>query len=191
LRRLRAEFQSLKRAAQEAERQQHIFERRMNAGKFAIAGFTSSLKNLARSYLSIFAVFTGLGAAFRSIKEIDTIKASFLAASGSVNQAAVDFKYVSEVALKTGRDLTSLSRGYSQIAVAAKEACISTKEMKNIFMSAVEASTAFGLSAADTDGVIRAFVQMLSKGKITAEELRQQLGDRLPIAVPAMARALG
>src|SRR5690606_29034986 len=103
----------------------------------------------------------------------------------------VDFKYVSEVALKTGRDLTTLSRGYSQIAVAAQEAGISTKEMKNISMSAVEASTAIGLSAADTDGVIRAFVQMLSKGKITAEELRQQLGDRLPIAVPAMARALG
>ena len=32
---------------------------------------------------------------------------------------------------------------------------------------------------------------MMSKGKISSEELRRQLGERMPIAMEAMARAVG
>ena len=54
-----------------------------------------------------------------------------------------------------------------------------------------QASTYFNLSADDTNGIMLALTQMMSKGKIQAEELRGQLGERLPGALSMMARSLG
>ena len=191
LHRLRTEFTSLTRRAQEYGRELSAIRRKQTAFSFAAKGMSDSIKNLARSYLSFFAVIMAVSAAFRTMKQLDTIKSSFLAASGSIRQAGEDFQYVAELSTKLGRNLTATSRGYAQIAVAAKTAGLTLEDTKNIFEAAAEASTAFGLSADDTEGVLRAFTQMLSKGRVNAEELRQQLGDRLPVAVPLMAKALG
>lgn len=47
------------------------------------------------------------------------------------------------------------------------------------------------MSADDSNGVFLALSQMMSKGKISSEELRLQMGERLPIALQAMAKAAG
>jgi tape measure domain-containing protein len=64
-------------------------------------------------------------------------------------------------------------------------------QQRKVFESLSRASTAFSLSAQQTDGVFLALSQMMSKGKISMEELRKQMGEKLPIAVQAMAKALG
>ncbi|MBV5283400.1 MAG: tape measure protein [Paludibacter sp.] len=65
------------------------------------------------------------------------------------------------------------------------------KDQQLLFESLSRASTGFGLSADETNGVFLAITQMMGKGKIQAEELRGQLGERMPIAMQAMARAAG
>jgi len=77
------------------------------------------------------------------------------------------------------------------LAVAAKDAGLSADTTKEIFLAGAEASTAFGLTAEDTFGVFRAFTQILSKGTVSSEELKQQLGDRLPIAMSTASKAMG
>ena len=47
------------------------------------------------------------------------------------------------------------------------------------------------LSADDTQGVFTALEQIVSKGAVSAEELRGQLGERLPGAFQIAARSLG
>src|SRR5690606_22452128 len=47
------------------------------------------------------------------------------------------------------------------------------------------------LSTDELKGVYLALEQMLSKGKVTTEELRRQLGERLPGAMGIMAKAVG
>ena len=47
------------------------------------------------------------------------------------------------------------------------------------------------LSDQDTEGALRAIEQMVSKGKVSSEELRQQLGERLPGAVLLASQAMG
>ena len=47
------------------------------------------------------------------------------------------------------------------------------------------------MSADDSNGVMLALSQMMSKGKISSEELRLQMGERLPVALQAMAKAAG
>ena len=47
-----------------------------------------------------------------------------------------------------------------------------------------------GLSADQTSGVLLALQQMISKGTVQAEELRGQLGERLPGALPRSSARL-
>jgi tape measure domain-containing protein len=90
-----------------------------------------------------------------------------------------------------GVPIEDAARGFSQISVAAQAAGMSTEHSKRMFMAASEASVAYGMSAEDTAGTIRAFTQILGKQRVTAEELRGQLGDRMPNAVALMAQAAG
>ncbi|MCX4310917.1 MAG: tape measure protein, partial [Desulfovibrio sp.] len=64
-------------------------------------------------------------------------------------------------------------------------------DAERIFEGFTEASTALGLTTEQYNRVLLAIQQMISKGKISAEELRQQLGEALPKAVPIVAQALG
>ena len=59
------------------------------------------------------------------------------------------------------------------------------------FLGATKAIKATKGSAEDVRGGLTALVQMFSKGKISAEELSGQLGERFPAAVTAFAEANG
>ena len=65
------------------------------------------------------------------------------------------------------------------------------KETEDIFRSVTKASGVLGLKTDELTGVYLALEQMLSKGKVTTEELRRQLGERLPGAMGIMAAAIG
>jgi len=165
--------------------------RAFKAQTFAMNAARDSARNLARSYLSVFAAIGTAGAAGRTGIGFESIQASLLAASGSTERAAKDFEFIKDVSITLGRDLRSGAEGYQQLAVAAKDAGLSADTTKEIFLAGAEASTAFGLTAEDTFGVFRAFTQILSKGTVSSEELKQQLGDRLPIAMSTASKAMG
>jgi lambda family phage tail tape measure protein len=81
--------------------------------------------------------------------------------------------------------------GYAQVATAARANNLSLKETENIYRGIIAAGTAFGKSQQDLDAIVTATVQVLSKGKLSAEELSGQLGERLPGAVAKFAAATG
>lgn len=81
--------------------------------------------------------------------------------------------------------------GFSQVAVAARANNLTLKETETIFRGLVSAGIAFGKSQQDIDAIVRATVQVLSKGKLSAEELQGQIGERLPGAVAKFAEATG
>ncbi len=54
-----------------------------------------------------------------------------------------------------------------------------------------KAGAVLGLRTDEMSGIFLALEQMLSKGKVTTEELRRQLGERLPGAFGIMAASLG
>ncbi len=90
-----------------------------------------------------------------------------------------------------------LGMQYQQTAMAAKAFFASGKgtalegEMNRIFSSVSEAGTALSLSQDELNGIFMALGQMISKGKVQAEELRGQLGERLPGAFGLAAKAMG
>ena len=65
------------------------------------------------------------------------------------------------------------------------------EDTKTAFNGIVAAVRATGGSLADVDAALTATAQVFSKGKVSAEELRQQIGERLPGAFTLFAESMG
>ncbi|AKJ74093.1 tail length tape measure protein [Salmonella phage 35] len=108
------------------------------------------------------------------------------------SQAAInkEWEYMVGLANTLGIDITTLSQSYTKFAVSAKAVGLSLQDSKFIFESVAKAGRVFHLSQDDMEGVFRALEQMLSKGQVYAEELRGQLGERLPAAFALFAKGM-
>ncbi len=92
---------------------------------------------------------------------------------------------------RLGLNLLETAKSYMQIAAAAKGTELDGERTRDIFTAIAEASTVLQLSVDQTNGAIRAIGQIMSKGKVQAEELRGQLGERLYGAFQLAARGMG
>jgi len=79
--------------------------------------------------------------------------------------------------------------GLAQIATAARANNLTFEATESIYRGLIASNVAFGKGQEDLDAIIRATVQVLSKGKVSAEELSGQIGERLPGAVAKFAAA--
>jgi tape measure domain-containing protein len=80
-------------------------------------------------------------------------------------------------------------QGMTRLTAAVKGAGGQVSDAELVFKNVTSAIKATGGSAEDVDGAITAMVQVFSKGKVSAEELSGQLGERLPGAVTKFAEA--
>lgn len=79
--------------------------------------------------------------------------------------------------------------GITRLTAAVKGAGGPLTDATLTFRNVSAAIKATGGSSEDVKGAITAMVQVFSKGKVSAEELSGQLGERLPGAVTAFAKA--
>lgn len=160
---------------------------------------TSTLLTLQRNFFA-FASAAGVGTVgltnFLS-KMIQVSKETSRAsiALKNVSESAAAFnenqKWLLDLAKKYGVEINSLTSGFAKFKAAADISSMSLEDQRKIFESVARASVAFGLSAEDQRGVFMALSQMMSKNKVMAEELRLQLAERMPVAIQAMAKAVG
>jgi tape measure domain-containing protein len=68
---------------------------------------------------------------------------------------------------------------------------VSLNTTNAVFTSVTKAAGVLGLSSADAEASLRALGQMAAKGKVSMEELSQQLGERLPAVLSVTAKGLG
>jgi tape measure domain-containing protein len=90
-----------------------------------------------------------------------------------------------------GVELVATTTRWSRFLAAATESGLALREAENIFESMTKASSALALKTDELSSVYLALEQMLSKGKVSTEELRRQLGERLPGAMGIMAASMG
>lgn len=115
----------------------------------------------------------------------------FTAAAGSANLGGREFEYVRGISEKLGLDLLSTAESYGKFMAAIRGTSLEGEAGRKVFESVSGATSALGLSADETKGIFNALHQMMSKGKVQAEELRGQLGERLPGAFKMAADAMG
>ncbi|HGF5585453.1 tape measure protein [Escherichia coli] len=100
---------------------------------------------------------------------------------------ATDF--VKNLANNTGVDQIETLSSFAKFSAGAGDMDADQKE--SLFSNVIGTSRLMGLSTDEINGILKAFEQMASKGKIQAEELRGQLGDRMAGAFQLFARSLG
>ena len=135
---------------------------------------------------------SGLLSRFRDVaRETSRVLTALKNVSGGTKGFADNLRFVNDLAKKYGMEINTLTGNFASFTASATQANMPMDQQRKVFESLSRASTAFGLSAQQTDGVFLALSQMMGKGKISMEELRKQMGEKLPIAVQAMAKALG
>jgi tape measure domain-containing protein len=84
-----------------------------------------------------------------------------------------------------------ITRQFTKLQASVLGAGGSIEDTKVAFNGIVAAVRATGGSLQDVDSALTATAQVFSKGKVSAEELRQQIGERLPGAFTLFAESIG
>ena len=99
--------------------------------------------------------------------------------------------FIMELNQQFGVEIVSTTERWIKFLAAADQSNLSLQDSEKIFKSMTKAGAVLGLQTDELRGIYLALEQMLSKGKVTTEELRRQLGERLPGAMGIMAASMG
>jgi tape measure domain-containing protein len=117
------------------------------------------------------------------------IRLNSIAGGAIEGQKAMDDLRI--LANKLGLEFKGLANEYVNFVGAAKASGMEVSKADKIFKSMSVAIAGSGASAESAGRAMTALTQMIGKGKISAEELRGQLGEALPSAMGIMAKSLG
>jgi tape measure domain-containing protein len=110
--------------------------------------------------------------------------------SGSAENFAKNQEFLTNLINKYGLGLASATEAYKQFFTASTLAGQAQDETNRQFEAVTKAGTVLKLTTDQMQGAFMALGQMMSKGTVQAEELRGQLGERIPGAFSIMAKAL-
>lgn len=181
----------------EFERIQKRTERLGNRLTSRFRSLNKTVDRTTRGFNGLRAAFGALGVGLlvrqmvRAEQSLQAIESSFNVAAGSAEGAAQMMQFVTSEADRLGLALEPTAKAFSSLAAAAKGTALEGEGSRQIFIGVSEAMTALGRTSADTEGALTAIEQIISKGNVSAEELRGQLGERLPGAFQIAARSIG
>lgn len=153
----------------------------------AVRGLRGALTQLGLA----FGVFDAVRYIFDAQVKLDSLNLSLKNVSGSAIEYNKNFEFLIKMSKSYGQDLLVLMDTYKSFIASTNSSNLSLQERKRIYESIIKSSSALALSNQDTEGALRAVSQMFSKGNVQAEELRGQLGERLPGAFGMMAKSMG
>lgn len=159
------------------------------------AGFISGLfgggfSNFARGILP------GLGAgwaalhATQSARKTIATENALAALTGSQGAGAAEYKYVKDFSNTYGLKASESADAYKRILASSVGTKMQGAGAKDIFEGVSLYGKTLGLSNENMSRASTAISQMISKGKISSEELKGQLAESLPGAVQLFAKAM-
>lgn len=158
----------------------------------------SFMQRLRGEFLSMTTAAVGLYTAVNAIKgSLDVMSSregarNQLALSVGNDKKAIDeeYNYVKAQSERIGLVFDDALKNYAKLSASARMAGRDQKQVRYLWESFQEVGRVANLSADEMSGVTRALDQVISKGKIQAEELRGQLGERLFGVFQVAAQAL-
>ena len=121
--------------------------------------------------------------------EIERFNVALTNVAGSRSDEA--FEAIRGVVDDFNAPLKEATGNFTQLLAAAKSAGFSVAETEQVFRGLSAANAALGGDNQKLQGILLATTQVFSKGKVAAEELRGQIGERLPGAFSKFAEATG
>ena len=156
----------------------------------ALATLSNGL-GLSKAAILAFAAAVAFGGqvCLEAALQADRLSKAYTTITGSSSAAQQQLSYLYDVSNRLGLQFQSTAESAKTFFAAGKGSSLE-KDMNAIFESVASAGAALALSQDDMQGAFLALGQMISKGKVQAEELRGQLGERLPGAFQLAAKAM-
>jgi lambda family phage tail tape measure protein len=104
-------------------------------------------------------------------------------------QQALDFINTTSQRLAIPQE--QITRQFTQLSASVLGAGGNVRDAEKAFLGIAAGIRGTGGSLQDMEAALRATAQVFSKGKVSAEELRQQIGERLPGAFTLFAKSVG
>lgn len=159
----------------------------MNKGLNNLQSAVLSLKSVILAFGSVITVFKSLS---EQITKFQAFISAMSVSVGGIKEARTEFTFLMGMADKLGISITALSHNYSQLSAAAVATGTKQEDLRKIFENFSIAARVMHLSTIDTRLMFYALTQMVSKGVVSMEELRRQLGEKLPGAMNIAARSV-
>lgn len=184
-------FQQLAADANLSTLQLAKFRAELGDTRGALATLSNGL-GLSKAAMLAFAAAVAFGgqACLEAALQADRISKAYTTITGSSSAAQAQLSYLYDVSNRLGLQFQSTAESAKTFFAAGKGTSLE-KDLNSIFEAVASAGAALALSQDDMQGAFLALGQMISKGKVQAEELRGQLGERLPGAFQLAAKAMG
>jgi len=132
------------------------------------------------------------GAAIATVvSETNKAKIALAGVSNDQQDYTVALQAATEAGQKYLLPLSDSVRQFARLQASVRGAGFDTATTAKAFNGISSAIIATGGNTEDLNSALRATAQVFSKGKVSAEELRQQIGERLPGAFTIFAQSLG
>lgn len=118
-------------------------------------------------------------------------KKDIIEPSKGLDRTYTALQFLQKEAERTGIAILTLEKNYRTFLASATLAGESVKTANRIFENTNTVITALHISGERAELIFLALAQMFNKGKIQSEELTKQLGNLLPGAFAAFAKAIG
>jgi tape measure domain-containing protein len=186
-----------------------VIDKAKEWGGDLIEGFKSGagerMKGMAGIVTALTATFAGLSVislaipalmefgtqALETAIQMERLERVINFSSGGAAQGGKALEFVRGEVKRLNTDLRSSIEGYAQLAANTKGTSLEGVATQQIFSGVSQANAAFSLSPEDSELVFLAINQMAQKSVVSMEELRQQLGERLPQTMKIAADSMG
>lgn len=182
----------------ELQRELRELRGELTLGDKAAGLFKNSMGQIAAGNL----IADAIGALIEKVKEMarafvtanvqaETMRRALTAVYKDAGVAADQLDFLRRTAVSSGVSITGISDAFVKFSAATASSNIPLQQTNDLFVALTRAAGTLGLSSERVELSLSALGQIASKGVVSMEELRQQLGDSLPGALSLTAKGLG
>ena len=156
-----------------------------------VAGLAAAAAGQAIQLIEDLAKATAQYANDAAVAAAETSKLRLSLAGVLGSEAPAAFESIKKAASDFNIPIRNATRQYTRFAASAKASGVGAEDIEKSFRGLIAANKALGGSQEQANGIMLAATQVFGKGKVSAEELRGQIGERLPGAVALFAKSMG
>lgn len=197
---IRSRLSEAKTEAERLRTQFDVVSKTMNLGNNAAEvekssfSIMSSLRNVNNAIRDIKDAFLSVAVAlapfYNSFTNMITARNQLLVFGGGVEGANEALARMINKAEEVALPINALTGSFAKFATAMKISGASAAQTEEIFDTIAKTGRVLNMSTQDLDLTFLALQQMVSKGTVSMEELRRQLGERIPGVFELAAKAM-
>lgn len=154
-----------------------------------MAGFSPTMMAAGGAIAVVGAAAIGLGTSlYNAYQPVQSLRMGLNALGQDGNSSMMSMV---QTANSLGVSFLTVSKGLLQFSAATSGTSLEGEKANQIFATMAGSVKVFGGGADEVNRTMKALTQMMGKGTVSSEELRQQLGESLPGAFRLGAEAMG